>query len=152
MRFSSISSSLMNEKERGHVDHLENSGQANDNVINEEAPSEAWLRSEKRIVRKLDMTLLPTVWTLYLFKWVHWCLHDVLAMRKLTTLQLLRSEQHCVRPLHRQFKQKTSLTCDQRQARLNSFEEDLGLTGNDFSVAVSILSVGSVLPYDFVNE
>lgn len=37
------------------------------------------------------------------------------------------------------------LTSDHRQARLNSFEEDLNLTGNDFSVAVSILSVGSVL-------
>jgi hypothetical protein len=68
MRFPSISSSFVNEKERGHADHLENSGQATDNVTHEEAPSEAWLRSEKRIVRKLDMTLLPTVWTLYLFK------------------------------------------------------------------------------------
>jgi len=37
---------------------------------------------------------------------------------------------------------------DDRQARLNSFEEDLNLTGNDFSVAVSILSVGSVLLFD----
>lgn len=34
-----------------------------------------------------------------------------------------------------------------RQARLNSFEEDLRLTGNDFSVAVSILSVGFAPPY-----
>ena len=58
----------MNEKEKGHIDHLENSEQAPHTVFNEEAPSEAWLRSEKRIVRKLDMTLLPTVWTLYLFK------------------------------------------------------------------------------------
>ena len=68
MRFSSISSSFMNEKEKGQIDHLENSEQAPDNVIDEEAPSEAWLRNEKKIVRKLDMTLLPTVWTLYLFK------------------------------------------------------------------------------------
>jgi lysozyme family protein len=68
MRFSSISSSFVNEKEKGYADHLEDTGQATDNVITEEAPSEAWLRSEKRIVRKLEMTLLPTVWTLYLFK------------------------------------------------------------------------------------
>jgi hypothetical protein len=68
MRFSSISSSFMNEKEKGHIDHLENTEQSPHNVIDEEAPSEAWLRSEKKIVRKLDMTLLPTVWTLYLFK------------------------------------------------------------------------------------
>ena len=58
----------MNEKDKGHIDHHENVGRLPDNGINEEAPSEAWLRSEKKIVRKLDMTLLPTVWTLYLFK------------------------------------------------------------------------------------
>ena len=58
----------MNEKAKGHIDHLENSEQAPNNVIDEEAPSEAWLRSEKKIARKLDMTLWPTVWTLYLFK------------------------------------------------------------------------------------
>lgn len=68
MRFSSISSSFMNEKEKGHIDHLENTEQSPHNIIDEEAPSEARLRSEKKIVRKLDMTLLPTVWTLYLFK------------------------------------------------------------------------------------
>lgn len=63
MRFSSISSSFMNEKgqEKGQVDHIEDPGQ-------QEATSEAWLTAEKKIVRKLDMTLLPTVWTLYLFK------------------------------------------------------------------------------------
>lgn len=58
----------MNEKENCHIDHLEISDQAPNNAINEEAPSEAWLRIEKKIVRKLDMTLLPAVWTLYLFK------------------------------------------------------------------------------------
>ena len=31
------------------------------------------------------------------------------------------------------------------QARLNSFEEDLGLVGNQFNVAVSILNVGYML-------
>jgi hypothetical protein len=55
-------------RKKGHVDHLENSEQAPHHVIDEEVPSDAWLQSEKRIVRKLDMTLLPTVWTLYLFK------------------------------------------------------------------------------------
>jgi hypothetical protein len=39
---------------------------------------------------------------------------------------------------------KAQLIRDHRQARLNTFEEDLNLTGNDFSVAVSILSVGFV--------
>lgn len=60
----------MNEKESGknHIDHLETPEQFTENAINEEATSEAWFRSERKIVRKLDMTLLPTVWTLYLFK------------------------------------------------------------------------------------
>ncbi|KAK7747205.1 hypothetical protein SLS62_009147 [Diatrype stigma] len=31
------------------------------------------------------------------------------------------------------------------QARLNNFEQDLGMTGNDFNVAVSVLTVGYVL-------
>lgn len=31
------------------------------------------------------------------------------------------------------------------QARLNDFETDLGMTGNDFNVAVSILVVGYVV-------
>ena len=70
MRLSSISSSFMNEKvkEKDHVDHIEDQGQVAGIVHNEEATSEAWLTAEKKIVRKLDMTLLPTVWTLYLFK------------------------------------------------------------------------------------
>ena len=32
-----------------------------------------------------------------------------------------------------------------RQARLSSFEQDLGLKGNQFNVAVSILNVGYML-------
>lgn len=70
MRLSSISSSFMNEKikKKDHVDHIEDQGQVTDQANNEEATSEAWLTAERKIVRKLDMTLLPTVWTLYLFK------------------------------------------------------------------------------------
>jgi hypothetical protein len=70
MRFSSISSSFINEKnkDKDHVDHIVSSEQATSNTTKEEAPSEAWLRSERKIVRKLGMTLLPTVWTLYLLK------------------------------------------------------------------------------------
>lgn len=36
------------------------------------------------------------------------------------------------------------LTQNLSQARLNTFERDLGLTGDDFNTAVSILNVGSV--------
>ena len=34
------------------------------------------------------------------------------------------------------------------QARINDIEEDLGMTGNDFNTAVSILFVGYVLMCD----
>lgn len=86
----------MNEKEKGHIDHLENAGQATDHAIDEEAPSEAWLRSERKIVRKLDMTLLPTVWTLYLFKSVVDRFCGTLAGKRLTISQLLGPKQHRV--------------------------------------------------------
>jgi hypothetical protein len=97
MRFSSISSSFVNEKEKGHIDHLENARQANDHAIEEEVLSEAWLRSERKIVRKLDMTLLPTVWTLYLFKWVVDGCRGTLPKKRLTRSQLLGPKQHRVR-------------------------------------------------------
>lgn len=56
------------EKESSHVDRIEDAGQ---DVANTEARDEAWRARERRIVRKLDVTLLPTVWTLYLFKFVN---------------------------------------------------------------------------------
>lgn len=76
MRFPSYSdyrfSSVAEEKEKGsdQVDHFEDAGQA---VANTEASNQESRKLEKRIVRKLDMTLLPTVWTLYLFKSVQSC-------------------------------------------------------------------------------
>ena len=63
-----------------------------------------WEQKEKKLVRILDMTLLPTLWILYLFNYLD----------------------------------RTNIA----QARLNSFEEDLGLEGNDFNIAVSILTAG----------
>lgn len=35
-----------------------------------EPVDEAWLAAEKRLVRKLDMTLIPIVWVLYLFNYL----------------------------------------------------------------------------------
>lgn len=34
---------------------------------------------------------------------------------------------------------------NKRQARLDSFEKDLGLVGNQFNIAVAILNVGYML-------
>ncbi|ETI22512.1 hypothetical protein G647_06587 [Cladophialophora carrionii CBS 160.54] len=66
-----------------------------------------WRAQERKVVKKLDMTLMPTVWVLYLFNYLD----------------------------------RNNIA----QARLNSFEEDLGLVGKNFNTAVSILNVGYML-------
>ncbi|EXJ58529.1 hypothetical protein A1O7_05955 [Cladophialophora yegresii CBS 114405] len=74
-----------------------------------------WRAQERKVVKKLDMTLMPTVWILYLFNYLD----------------------------------RNNIA----QARLNSFEEDLGLVGNNFNTAVSILNVGYMLaqlPYNMI--
>jgi sugar phosphate permease len=63
--------------------------------------------AERRIVRKLDMTLLPMVWVLYMFNYLD----------------------------------RNNIA----QARLDDFEADVGIIGNQFNVAVSILNVGYML-------
>ncbi|RSL42899.1 hypothetical protein CEP54_015308 [Fusarium duplospermum] len=68
---------------------------------------EEYNAAEKSLVRKLDYTLVPMVWLLYLFNY------------------LVRN--------------------NIAQARLSSFEKDLGLRGNQFNVAVSIPNVGYML-------
>ncbi|KUL83718.1 hypothetical protein ZTR_07483 [Talaromyces verruculosus] len=62
---------------------------------------------ERRIVRKLDMTLMPMIWLLYLFNYLD----------------------------------RNNIA----QAKLNHFEEELGLKGDNFNTAVSILNVGYML-------
>jgi len=63
-----------------------------------------WRELEKKIVRRLDMTLMPCVWCLYFFNYLD----------------------------------RASIG----HARLSTFDEDLNLTGSNFSSAVSILSLG----------
>lgn len=65
-----------------------------------------WRDLEKKLVRRLDMTLMPCLWVLYFFNYM-----DRAAIG---------------------------------QARLSTLDEDLGLTGSNFSTAVSILSLGYV--------
>lgn len=59
---------------------------------------------EKKVVRRLDMTLLPCLWILYLFNYLD----------------------------------RTNIA----QARLDTFEEDLGLLHGQFNIAVSVLTAG----------
>ncbi|KAH8683850.1 major facilitator superfamily domain-containing protein [Ilyonectria robusta] len=69
--------------------------------------SPEWKAAERRVVRKLDMTLMPMVWILYMFNYLD----------------------------------RNNIA----QARLDDFESDVGLAGNQFNVAVSILNVGYML-------
>ncbi|KAF4908277.1 putative transporter [Colletotrichum viniferum] len=68
---------------------------------------EEYAAVEKSLTRKLDFTLVPVVWILYLFNYLD----------------------------------RNNIA----QARLSTFEKDLGLTGNQFNVAVSILNIGYML-------
>ncbi|KAJ9150396.1 Major facilitator superfamily transporter [Pleurostoma richardsiae] len=72
-----------------------------------EMTEDEWRAAEKSLVRKLDLTLVPMVWVLYLFNYLD----------------------------------RNNIA----QARLDSFEQDLGLHGNQFNVAVSILNVSYML-------
>jgi hypothetical protein len=82
---------------------------------------------EKRIVRKLDMTLMPVVWVLYFFNYMD-------------RNNIAFVTEKCLRK-----RLKFANFSVFRQAKLDSFEKDLGLVGDQFNVAVSILNVGYVL-------
>ncbi|KAJ3539032.1 hypothetical protein NM208_g5651 [Fusarium decemcellulare] len=69
--------------------------------------SEAEMSAQKRLVRKLDLTLMPMVLILYMLSYLD----------------------------------RNNIA----QAKLDSFEKDLGLTGEDFNLALSILNVGYIL-------
>lgn len=106
----------MDEKKSAHTgsEHLDSpnditrAGQADSDDKGEaqrlEDVSDEYKAIEKRVVRKLDMTLVPMLWILYLFNYLD----------------------------------RNNIA----QARLNGFEKDLGLKGNQFNIAVSILNVG----------
>lgn len=86
---------------------------------------DAWRARERRLVRKLDMTLMPMIWVMYLFNYLD---RNNIAYDK--------------SPLALRHTLTDDLT---RQAKLNDFEDDLGLVGEQFNVAVSILNVGYML-------
>ncbi|CRG84133.1 putative transporter C1002,16c [Talaromyces islandicus] len=92
----------MADKEIGHSEHFDVMPKA-DNL----PMSEGDLATERELVRKLDMTLMPIVWVMYLFNYLD----------------------------------RNNIA----QAKLNSFETDLGLRGDNFNTAVSILNVGYML-------
>ncbi|KAK1961033.1 major facilitator superfamily transporter [Colletotrichum sublineola] len=70
-------------------------------------PNPEWQATEKRLVRKLDMTLMPMVFLLYMFNYLD----------------------------------RNSIA----QAKLNHFERDIGLVGNQFNTALAIFNAGYML-------
>lgn len=68
---------------------------------------EDWRATEKSLVRRLDLTLMPTLWILYLNNYLD----------------------------------RTNIA----QARLNGMDNDIGLSGDDYNLAVSILTIGYML-------
>lgn len=81
--------------------------EAKSETVSMESTSAEYKAVEKRLVRKLDLTLIPMLWILYLFNYLD----------------------------------RNNIA----QAKLNTFEKDLGLVGNQFNVAVSILNVSYML-------
>ncbi|CAG8920220.1 unnamed protein product [Penicillium salamii] len=75
--------------------------------VNVEFLGESYMAKERKIVRKLDMTLMPIIFLLYMFNYLD----------------------------------RNNIA----QAKLDTFEEDLNLTGSDYSTAVSIVNVGYIL-------
>ncbi|KAF5569938.1 allantoate permease [Fusarium phyllophilum] len=75
--------------------------------ISSEVDDPSYDAVQKSLVRKLDMTLMPMVFILYLFNYLD----------------------------------RNNIA----QAKLDSLEKDLGLTGNDYSTALAILNVGYML-------
>lgn len=56
------------EHKDGH-DHLEKSLGVTEETT-QDPPSEEWQAASRRIVRKLDMTLMPIAWILYVFNYL----------------------------------------------------------------------------------
>lgn len=79
-------------------------GKSMPNDSGDAANQEERARIERRLVRKLDMTLMPMVWSLFLFNYLD----------------------------------RNNIA----QAKLNHIEDDLGLVGDQFNTAISILNVG----------
>lgn len=86
-----------------------------ENVEHLEEYDEDTRAKEKRLVRKLDMSLMPVVWILYFFNYMD-----------RNNIAYVSKSRGC---------KNWKLTAH-RQAKLDSFENDLELVGSQFNVAV----------------
>jgi hypothetical protein len=59
-----VSNTNKEEVELEHVGHIK------EDAANLETRSPEWCLAEKKLLRKLDMTLMPIIWTLYLFNYL----------------------------------------------------------------------------------
>lgn len=92
-----------------------------------EVDLEVDLAAEKKLVRKLDINIIPIVMLLYLFSFldrqvVHWFQPDETGLERLMIRRV-----------------------NIGNARLYGMEEDLGLVGNQYQTAVSLLFVTYLL-------
>lgn len=92
------------EKSKEDADHLE-TVLTNLSVIDQDAkvPNaiealgiEDWHAKEKKIVRRLDMTLLPQLWILYSMEWTSAFNHYCHGEQILSSVQLPQSREYCV--------------------------------------------------------
>jgi hypothetical protein len=97
---------------------FENSSSAHDASMIE--PSDVSIEAERKLIRKLDLQLIPVIVLLYLFSF----------------LDRGMSPHSCV-----ELKTKRGTTVNIGNARLYGIEEDLGLKKNQYQVCVSILFV-----------
>ncbi|KAL4860325.1 hypothetical protein BDV12DRAFT_205210 [Aspergillus spectabilis] len=62
----------MSEREKKPSEHLEQPVSQHDpeKPVQDQTQSPEWKATEKSLVRKLDMTLMPVVWVLYMFNYL----------------------------------------------------------------------------------
>ncbi|GKT52674.1 major facilitator superfamily transporter [Colletotrichum tofieldiae] len=112
MSSNAMADPVCDEKAKVKLEHADQASEEEKNphrLASVTAPIEAlgledWQKLEKKLVRRLDMTLMPMLWVLYLFNYLD----------------------------------RASIS----QARLSSFEADLGLTDTQFATAVAVLVPG----------
>jgi len=91
-----------------------------------------WRAVEKKVVKRLDMTLLPMLWILYLSNYLDRTNIACVLLLLWPTLVI-------------------QLTIHNRQARLNGFDENLGLDDQGYNTAVALLTVGYVSQRSYLH-
>ena len=65
-----MDSTEKNDREHAEIIHADMVDKEKAEAQDQSSQDPEWRRKEKRLVRKLDMTLMPMVWILYLFNYL----------------------------------------------------------------------------------